>query len=95
MKYVLNTLRLLAFLEGVSYLILLAVAMPLKYYYDKPNAVKIFGMAHGVLFVLYTINLLVVHVKLKWSLGKTLGAFIASLIPFGTFYADKKWFRIV
>ena len=67
--------------------------MPLKYYYDKPEAVKIVGMAHGVLFVLYVINLLIVHLKLRWSYGKTIGAFIAALIPFGTFYADKKWFR--
>ncbi|MBL4594004.1 MAG: DUF3817 domain-containing protein [Flavobacteriales bacterium] len=93
MKNSLNILRLLAFLEGISYLVLLGIAMPLKYYYDKPDAVKIVGMAHGVLFVLYVINLLIVHLRLRWSYGKTIGAFIASLIPFGTFYADKKWFR--
>ena len=94
MKSTLNVLRLMAFLEGVSYLILLGIAMPLKYYYDNPEAVKIVGMVHGVLFVLYTINLLIIHLKLRWSYGKTIGAFVASLIPFGTFYADKKWFRI-
>ena len=88
-----SVLRLLAFLEGISFIALLGVAMPLKYYYDKPEAVKIIGMAHGILFVLYTINLLIVHLKLRWSYGKTLGAFIAAFIPFGTFYADKKWFR--
>lgn len=93
MKKSLNTLRLLALLEGISFLVLLGIAMPLKYYLDKPDAVKIVGMAHGVMFVLYTINLLIVHIKLKWSLGVTFGAFIASFIPFGTFYADKKWFR--
>ena len=94
MKSTLSVLRLLASLEGVSFILLLGVAMPLKYYYDKPEAVKIVGMAHGVLFVLYVINLLLVHLKLRWSYGKTLGAFIAAFIPFGTFYADKKWFRI-
>jgi integral membrane protein len=93
MKNSLIVLRLLAFLEGISYISLLGIAMPLKYYYDKPDAVKIIGMAHGILFVLYVINLLIVHLKLRWSYGKTFGAFIASLIPFGTFYADKKWFR--
>lgn len=93
MKSSLHILRLLALLEGISYLILLGIAMPLKYYYDKPNAVKVVGMAHGILFVLYVINLLLVHMKYKWPLLKTIGAFIASLIPFGTFYADKKWFR--
>ena len=67
--------------------------MPLKYFFDKPEAVKIVGMAHGVLFVLYSINLLIVHLQFKWNIGKTAAAFIASFIPFGTFYADKKWFR--
>ncbi len=93
MKNSLSVLRLLALLEGISFLVLLGIAMPLKYYMNKPDAVKIVGMAHGVLFVLYTINLLLVHLKLKWNLGRTTGAFIASFIPFGTFYADKKWFR--
>ena len=52
MKNSLSILRLLAFLEGVSFLVLLGIAMPLKYYYNKPEFVKIVGMAHGVLFVL-------------------------------------------
>ncbi len=94
MKNSLNAWRFIALLEGISFLALLGIAMPLKYYMDKPESVKIIGMAHGVLFVLYTICLLIVHVQYKWSIGKTIGAFIASFIPFGTFYADKKWFRI-
>jgi integral membrane protein len=93
MKNSMSVLRLLAFLEGISFIVLLGIAMPLKYYYDKPEAVKIIGMAHGVLFVLYTINLLIIHLKLRWSYGRTIGAFVAAFIPFGTFYADKKWFR--
>lgn len=93
MKNSLSVLRLLALLEGISFLVLLGIAMPLKYYFDMPSPVKIIGMAHGVLFVLYTVNLLLVHLKFKWNIGKTTGAFIASFIPFGTFYADKKWFR--
>lgn len=93
MKNSLSILRLLALLEGISFLVLLGIAMPLKYYFDQPDSVQMVGMAHGVLFVLYTINLFIVHLQLKWSLGKTLGAFLASFVPFGTFYADKKWFR--
>lgn len=93
MKKSISVLRLLAYLEGISFLILLGIAMPLKYYYDQPNAVKIVGMTHGILFVLYTINLLIVHLKLRWGYGKTFGAFVAAFIPFGTFYADKRWFR--
>lgn len=93
MKSSLSVLRLVALLEGLSLIALVFIAMPLKYYWDKPEAVKIIGMAHGVLFVLYVINLLLVHMKFKWNAGKTVGAFIAAWIPFGTFYADKKWFR--
>jgi len=93
MKITLKTLRLIGLLEGISYLVLLGIAMPLKYYMDKPEMVKSVGMAHGVLFVLYVLFLLIVHIQYKWSILKTIGAFIASLVPFGTFYADKKWFR--
>ncbi|PIZ06237.1 MAG: hypothetical protein COY57_03080 [Flavobacteriales bacterium CG_4_10_14_0_8_um_filter_32_5] len=88
-----TALRIIAFLEGISYLVLLCIAMPLKYFYNQPQAVKTVGMAHGVLFVLYVVLLLFVHVELKWKLTTTFWAFIASLIPFGTFYADVKWFR--
>jgi len=88
-----TALRIIAFLEGISYLVLLCIAMPLKYFYNQPQAVKTVGMAHGVLFVLYVVLLLFVHIELKWKLSKTFWVFISSLIPFGTFYADVKWFR--
>ena len=71
----------------------LFIAMPIKYLYDKPEAVKHTGMAHGVLFVAYLVLLFIVHVEHKWKLSQTFWAFVASLVPFGTFYADKKWFR--
>ena len=93
MKIALNSLRIIGLLEGISYLVLLGIAMPLKYYFNEPEMVKTVGMAHGVLFVGYVIALLIVHILYKWNLGKTTGAFIASLVPFGTFYADKKWFK--
>ncbi|MCW8898037.1 MAG: DUF3817 domain-containing protein [Flavobacteriales bacterium] len=86
-------LRIIAFLEGLSYLALLFIAMPIKYFYDKPEAVKHTGMAHGVLFVAYVVVLLIVHVEYKWKIQQSFWAFVASLVPFGTFYADKKWFR--
>jgi integral membrane protein len=86
-------LRIFAFLEGISFLLLLGIAMPMKYLYDEPSLVKSVGMAHGVLFVLYVLFLVIVHFKFKWELPITIKAFIASFIPFGTFYADKKWFR--
>ncbi len=81
--------RLVAFLEGCSFLAL-AFTMPLKYLFSMPKPNYYVGMLHGVLFLLYCVLLVVVALKYKWSITKTLMAFIASLIPFGTFIAAKK-----
>ena len=80
--------RAIAFIEGVSYLLLLAVAMPLKYIAGFPGAVLAVGWAHGVLFVLYLAALAEVSFKRRWRLVRILGAFVASLVPFGTFVLD-------
>lgn len=93
MKTAVGRLRMIAFAEGVSFLILLGIAMPLKYIADLPQAVRVVGMAHGVLFILYVVLLIQVAIEKGWSLRLSLLAFLASLIPFGTFYADAKWFR--
>jgi integral membrane protein len=82
--------RLIGILEGISYVVLLFVAMPLKYFADMPNAVKYIGWAHGVLFVAFGLFLIKVWEQYKWSFGKATVAFIASLVPFGTFWLDKK-----
>jgi len=81
--------RLIAFLEGLSYL-LLGLTMVLKYKYAMPEPNKIVGMAHGVLFITYVFLLIQVSINYKWNFGKVVLAFLASLVPFGTFYADKK-----
>lgn len=93
MKNTIAAFRLVALLEGTSFLLLLGIAMPLKYYFNKPEAVKTVGMAHGVLFILYLILLLIIHLKLKWKIRKTILVFIAAFLPFGTFYVDYKLFR--
>ena len=80
-------------MEGISFLVLLGVAMPLKYLAANPTPVRIVGMIHGVLFIGYVILLALAWAQYRWSFAKSLLAFIASLVPFGTFYADKKWFR--
>jgi integral membrane protein len=85
-----KTFRIIAFLEGLSFLILLFIAMPLKYMMDMPMPVRIVGMAHGVLFVAYVLYLMLVRSQKDWSIGKTLIAFAASLVPFGTFILDAK-----
>jgi integral membrane protein len=87
----LGRFRTVAFFEGCSFL-LFALTMPLKYFYKILWPNKIIGMAHGVLFLMYILLLLLVAFYNKWSVIKTALAFIASLIPFGTFYADKKLF---
>ena len=85
-----KTLRILGNIEGISYLLLLGVAMPMKYYFDMPAAVKITGMAHGVLFVAYCLLLAVCMKKFTWTLKFGVYLFIATLIPFGTFVTDRK-----
>ena len=82
-------LRILGNIEGVSYLLLLGIAMPMKYLLDMPMAVKIVGMAHGVLFLAYCL-LLAICMKNFMKFGFGLYLFIATLIPFGTFVTDRK-----
>lgn len=80
--------RGIAFIEGISYLVLLFIAMPLKYWADMPVYVQIVGMAHGVLFTLYIAALLVVWITRRWSLLKVLVAFVAAFIPFASFVLE-------
>ncbi len=81
--------RLVALLEGCSFLAF-AITMPLKYKWQLPGPNYVIGMAHGVLFMLYIVLLIKVAITYKWTLKKTFLAFIASLLPFGTFVASKK-----
>ncbi len=87
-----KNLRVLAILEGISYL-LLGVTMPLKYMLEMPQPNYFVGMAHGVLFIGYCGLVLYIAIKRNWTMKLTLLSLAASLIPFGTFYADWKWFR--
>lgn len=89
----LGRLRLLAFIEGVSFLVILFVTMPLKYLYAMPGPNKIFGMAHGLLFLLYVLAVIQAKIEWNWSAKKTGLALLASIIPFGTFWADARLFR--
>ncbi|MBD2715036.1 DUF3817 domain-containing protein [Microvirga sp. STR05] len=89
----LGRLRVVGFLEGWSFLILLLVAMPLKYLAGEPLAVRYVGMAHGVLFVAYVLLVLQNALEHSWNLRKTALALVASFIPLGTFWADKHLFR--
>lgn len=85
-----HLLRVLALTEGVSFLILLGVAMPLKYFGGMPLAVKIFGWAHGVLFVALCWVLLKVTIEERWPLARSAMVFVAALLPFGPFVIDRR-----
>jgi len=82
--------RIVAYLEGWSFLILLFVAMPLKYMMGIFIATKIVGMLHGVLFIWFIIALFGAAKEQKWGIKFSILSFIASIIPFGTFFLDKK-----
>ncbi|MDM1352146.1 DUF3817 domain-containing protein [Myroides marinus] len=86
----LKTFKFTALLEGISLLVLLFIAMPLKYWLDKPEMVSKVGMAHGVLFILYIVMATVLKNDEKWSWKKYGLICIASVIPFGTFVMEKK-----
>jgi integral membrane protein len=86
----LSRLRITGDVEGVSYLLLLGIAMPLKYFAGMPQAVRIAGSIHGFLFVAFMLALAEVWWKRKWSLARVAGAFLSSLIPFGTFALSKR-----
>ena len=86
-----NLLRITALLEGVSFLVLLGIAMPLKYIWGNPEYVRIVGMAHGLLFVAYVLFAIMTKFELNWKPKTLIIVFVASVIPFGTFYVDKKY----
>jgi integral membrane protein len=85
----LKRFRWISILEGSSFILLIFFAMPLKYIFELPLAVKYIGWAHGVLFVLYILILFPVARILKWSLKKTFFGLIASILPFGPFIFDR------
>ena len=88
-----SRLRYLAYLEGISFLLLIGIGMPLKYFYEMPKPNLVIGMAHGLLFISYCVWVIIVMSERKWNLKKTFMALLASLLPFGTFVADAKIFR--
>ena len=85
-----KSLRVVGFIEGLSFLLLIFIAMPLKYIWDNPILVKYVGMGHGVLFIAFLVVLFVVCEKQKWSLKMFLLGLIASILPFGPFVFDHK-----
>ncbi|RZJ38404.1 MAG: DUF3817 domain-containing protein [Chryseobacterium sp.] len=82
--------RKTALIEGISYLILLFIAMPLKYFFNIPDAVKYFGWIHGVLFLVFFVVLIMASIKYRWSVLRIGLYLLGSVLPFVPFYLDKK-----
>lgn len=91
----LNIFRIIAFLEGVSYILLLFIATPIKYLLEEPKFVKILGMPHGLLFIAYVTFALLLRGEHKWNTKDFSNILLASIVPFGTFYIDKKYLKTV
>jgi integral membrane protein len=85
--------KIIAFLEGTSFLLLLFFAMPLKYIFENPSYIEPIGMTHGLLFIGYIILAIVLKYEESWNEKKFVIVAVASVIPFGTFYVDKKYLR--
>lgn len=85
--------KLIALLEGTSLLLLLGFAMPMKYFFQEPIFVKTIGMAHGLLFIAYLILAVMQKIASNWSLKTLAIVSIASVLPFGTFYVNKKYLK--
>ena len=88
-----NSFRIVAFLEGLSYILLLFIATPIKYLADDPQYVKMLGMPHGILFMLYIILAIMLKQEHSWFKANFKMVLLASIIPFGTFYLDFKYFK--
>lgn len=93
LKTAIGRLRIIGWLEGISFLVLLLIAMPLKYWADIPEVVSVVGSLHGLFFVLYILAVIHVTIKHRWSILKFLAACIASFLPFGPFVVDRKLLR--
>jgi integral membrane protein len=90
-KTKIGRLRILGFLEGISLLVLLLVAVPMKYYFQNPSISKVLGPVHGAIFLLFLFSTLSVGVEQNWKFKTTIWKVIlACFIPLGTFYIDKK-----
>lgn len=85
--------RLITFLEGLSYILLLFIAVPLKYGGGDDSLVKLLGMPHGILFMLYLALAYYLKDSYEWKWWETAIIFLASIVPFGTFYVDRKYLK--
>ena len=89
----LNSFRIIALLEGLSYILVLFIATPIKYFYHDDQYVQLFGMPHGLLFVAYIALAFMLKTDMKWSSKQFKYILLAAIIPFGTFYIDRLYLK--
>lgn len=89
-----RSFKITALWEGISLLVLLFIAMPLKYLLNQPEMVSIVGMIHGILFLAYVVLAFMVYNELNWNFKTLFIVLFASIIPFGTFYIEKKYVSV-
>ena len=90
-----NLFRIVALLEGISYILLLFIATPIKYLLNDPQYVKQLGMPHGFLFITYIAMVFILKKDFNWNNKQFMMILSASIIPFGTFYIDRKYLKPV
>ena len=83
--------KVIALLEGISYIILMTIGLYFKYELNDDTYVKLLGMPHGVLFILYILIAFLLRKQEKWSFINFAIILFASLVPYGTFYVDRKY----
>lgn len=88
-----NAFRVISILEGLSYILLLFIAVPIKYLGHDETYVKMLGMPHGLLFVAYVLLAFLLRSDMEWTNREFLIILAASVIPFGTFYVERKYLR--
>ncbi|MDH3323349.1 MAG: DUF3817 domain-containing protein [Flavobacteriaceae bacterium] len=91
MNFSVKSFKVISILEALSFLILLCIAMPLKYIWDMPKMVQVIGMVHGILFILYVIGAYFMYQKLNWELKTLFVVMVCSVLPFGPFYTERKY----
>ena len=93
MRNPVHFLRIVGLCEAISFLVLLGIAMPLKYAAGMPAAVKWIGWTHGLLFICYAVMAALVFSRERWPVSRVPGVLFAALLPFGTFVLERKWLR--
>ena len=88
LKTPVGRLRAVGMIEAISFLVLLGIAMPLKYFADLPEAVRIVGWVHGILFIGFLVALMLARDAMQWNLRWTALVLLAALLPFGPFVID-------